>query len=503
MQGALGVSWQRLLHRSRRRLRDGRTDSAPARAPSSFHSGTLRILEQRCSAQKRSTRRPRGSSASSRAKTGAKIIENISGFYSILQEWEGRERPAECGLSGHTMATPIIEDSACSDPRSGIDFWVQKARRATVLHRCYDAARDRGDPRPAYLPGRATIVGSQDDVLELAEFLGNEGVVGRWGFIPEDVERRARDGAILQGADERGLIHDAATRGIDEIGRGFHEPKFADADQLVRSRVVIAFDADEVAVPEQLVKAGGPFKPLFPLLLRRQPGALRIEYLHLEGAQPRNHMLRDLAEPDQPDGLAGAPDPHQRQGLFLLEMSGTRIAVGLDQPIGQAEAPTDRGTDPITREIGWIRRHHRQFAGGSGGEVDMKPDPRNRGDASQCGVGVDHSGRDDIVACQEEPIVALRVRDQLVFRDLPVEVGIDRHLRLPTQNFKRQIGNRLSHKDLILHKLHLNRRFNLRRDTGSWTGPARARSYERKGGIASSHRECRCSAQSVAGLSVF
>lgn len=34
------------------------TDSAPARASSSFHSGTLRILEQRCPDQKRPTRRP-------------------------------------------------------------------------------------------------------------------------------------------------------------------------------------------------------------------------------------------------------------------------------------------------------------------------------------------------------------------------------------------------------------------------------------------------------------
>jgi hypothetical protein len=59
-----------------------------------------------------------------------------------------------------TMATPIMEESACSDRRSGIDFRVQEARRAAALHRCYDAARDRGDARPAYLPGRAAIVGS-------------------------------------------------------------------------------------------------------------------------------------------------------------------------------------------------------------------------------------------------------------------------------------------------------------------------------------------------------
>ncbi len=59
-----------------------------------------------------------------------------------------------------TMATPIVEESACSDRRSGIDFRVQEARRATALHRCYDAARDRGDARAAYLPGRAAIVGS-------------------------------------------------------------------------------------------------------------------------------------------------------------------------------------------------------------------------------------------------------------------------------------------------------------------------------------------------------
>src|SRR5215468_2148443 len=102
-------------------------DSAPARASSSFHGGTLRILEQRCSDQKRPTRRPRGPSASSRAKTGAKIMENISGFYSILQEWGREERGRQsAAFVDTTMATQIIEESACSDRRSGIDFRVQK-----------------------------------------------------------------------------------------------------------------------------------------------------------------------------------------------------------------------------------------------------------------------------------------------------------------------------------------------------------------------------------------
>jgi hypothetical protein len=82
-------------------------------------------------------------------------------------------------ICNRLTGAPLYDLHACSDRRSGIDFRVQEARGATALHCCYDAARDRGDARPAYLPGRAAIVGSQDDVLELAQFLGNEGVVGR------------------------------------------------------------------------------------------------------------------------------------------------------------------------------------------------------------------------------------------------------------------------------------------------------------------------------------
>jgi hypothetical protein len=69
-----------------------------------------------------------------------------------------------------------------------------------------------------------------------------------------------------------------------------------------------------------------------------------------------------------------------------------------------------------------------------------------------------------VLMISDVPRLSDRVRDQLVFRDLTVEVGIDRHLRLPTQNLKRYLGNRLSHKDLIFHKLLLNGRFNRRRD---------------------------------------
>src|SRR5262244_1905707 len=54
MHRAIGVSWQAspLIETTATRRT---TDSAPARASSPFHSGTLRILEQRCPDQKRPT----------------------------------------------------------------------------------------------------------------------------------------------------------------------------------------------------------------------------------------------------------------------------------------------------------------------------------------------------------------------------------------------------------------------------------------------------------------
>src|SRR5258708_1885461 len=77
----------------------------------------------------------------------------------------GGKSPRRRGSQLDKLSTGVAlrTQSSCvrrADRRSGIDFRVQEARRATALHCCYDAARDRGDARPAYLPGRATIVGS-------------------------------------------------------------------------------------------------------------------------------------------------------------------------------------------------------------------------------------------------------------------------------------------------------------------------------------------------------
>jgi hypothetical protein len=59
--------------------------------------------------------------------------------------------------------------------------------------------------------------------------------------------------------------------------------------------------------------------------------------VHVEGADARHHEARDLAEADQPDGVAWATDAHQGQCLFLLEMSGAREAVGFDHAVGKCE----------------------------------------------------------------------------------------------------------------------------------------------------------------------
>src|SRR5215467_7842057 len=80
------------------------TDSALARATSSFHSGTLRILEQRCPNQQRPTRRP----TFRPTRTGGKLVSCLIS----LQNWSVLRSPSGPYLDDFAAERPFTSTQA-------------------------------------------------------------------------------------------------------------------------------------------------------------------------------------------------------------------------------------------------------------------------------------------------------------------------------------------------------------------------------------------------------
>src|SRR4051812_30934239 len=107
----------------------------------------------------------------------------------------------------------------------------------------------------------------ENHVIELAELLRNKRIRTFRRFIPEYVEPGPGNAFFLQSPDELRLVDDAAPRGIDEKRLALHQAELTFSDELMRARIIIAGNADEVAALEQIIQIGGPLdaKFLFPL----------------------------------------------------------------------------------------------------------------------------------------------------------------------------------------------------------------------------------------------
>ena len=230
-------------------------------------------------------------------------------------------------------------------------------------------------------------------------------------------------------------------------------------------RVVVAFDADEVTAPQQIVEARHPFETLRNFLLGRQAGALGVEDMHVKGAETRHHKAGDLAEADQADRLARTADAHQRQGLFLLEVSGAGEAVGIDHAVGEADqhphrqigrreadAAAHRDAGALAFELSRVGGNDRDLARGGRCHVDVEAAGGDRADALEPRRAVDDLRGDDVVADQHQPVGASRIGCQLVAGDLAIEVGVDRHFCRLAQDVERRLDRRLCNKDPGLHE---------------------------------------------------
>src|SRR6476660_8168036 len=76
-------------------------------------------------------------------------------------------------------------------------------------------------------------------------------------LLREDVERRARNPLLFDRADERLLVDERASRGVDEIRGGFHRAELGFADQSKRLWCRRRVERDVVSRPEKLLQGSG------------------------------------------------------------------------------------------------------------------------------------------------------------------------------------------------------------------------------------------------------
>src|SRR3954470_18332505 len=99
---------------------------------------------------------------------------------------------------------------------------------------------------PVEVSGDVTDMRRGQDIIQRPER-----VIRRQGLDVEHVERRAGDTAFTQKLDERRLVNNRSTRGIDESGRWLHGLQLGRSDQSLRPLAKDEVDRQDVSVPEE------------------------------------------------------------------------------------------------------------------------------------------------------------------------------------------------------------------------------------------------------------
>src|SRR5947208_7803728 len=98
----------------------------------------------------------------------------------------------------------------------------------------HDLARRQLRELRARVPCGAAVVRGQDDVVHLEELLARRHFRRPRRLVPEDIQRGAGDGPVLEGADEGRLVDDPSAGRIDEVCRRLHEGELAIPGDFVR-----------------------------------------------------------------------------------------------------------------------------------------------------------------------------------------------------------------------------------------------------------------------------
>ena len=121
-------------------------------------------------------------------------------------------------------------------------------------------------------------------------------------LLPKDVERGAGDAAVLQCVDQRGLVDQRSTRGVDEIGAWLHQRQFMRADDAAGAFAQHQMQADDVACGKQLVLLDARDADVRGRLGGQvlAPG----DDVHLQRLRDAGDLAADLAEADEAERAA-------------------------------------------------------------------------------------------------------------------------------------------------------------------------------------------------------
>ena len=179
-------------------------------------------------------------------------------------------------------------------------------------------------------------MGREDRVGEGLQFRLNV------GFVFKDVEPRARDGARLQGVDERLGVHDRAAGDVDEVALRAKRHEDFGVDHVVR-RFGRRDDHDEIVAPDGEFLQGREALPLG--VLTRE---VRVADLHVEGFAAAGDFAADAAESENSEALAGDARLKRKASVGPTPFAKPRVRAG--KTAREAEDHREREVRDVVRE---------------------------------------------------------------------------------------------------------------------------------------------------------
>src|SRR5216684_3680958 len=223
---------------------------------------------------------------------------------------------------------PTIRGSVSGAPGRSRTTWWRAGSPPTASSR-WATERDCWPAAPWARRARPGDVRSNDHVVELPER-----VAGGERLLGEDVERGAAKAIRPQRLEEGGLVHDGATRDIDEPRGRLHGGELGGADQAPRRLRQGHREDDEVGRGQGRLEIAHPVDSLG---LGHLPAALgHAEHAHAEGPRRARHGPADVSEADHAERR---PEKTQRIRLAPspLALLGAEELGALGEPQAPAE----------------------------------------------------------------------------------------------------------------------------------------------------------------------
>src|SRR5258707_5536824 len=162
------------------------------------------------------------------------------------------------------------------------------------------------------------------DVIQRPEW-----VIRRQRLDVEYVERRASNAAFTQNLDERRLVNDRSTRGIDESGRWLHGLQLGRSDQPLRPLAQDEVDRQDVRDAEESLLGAQPRSACLRLVCREvlAPG----DHFHAEREADSRNLRANVAEAENAERLTVETVAHRelpaagaQMGVFQCDLTRAR-----------------------------------------------------------------------------------------------------------------------------------------------------------------------------------